>query len=173
MQGKRKNDNNGNTVYLLGHNARAKTSLRQAQSIFMLVNINSIVLFSCEVPKCRIWIFLQSHQYVIVSHHTIKFKRKGGSISEAAWTAAVGTGLAVVFFQPLQLAAVVLGCSWFRHPTTFCWKPADLFWLLHLIQWFHWFSGEWSSMCINKLLNQWLFIPLILFFFLRPVNLCT
>lgn len=135
----RQSDSNSNTVYILGINkfwvllrahfkvglhasicrpdsvgaeivCLAKMSQSLAQNMFIPVNINSIVLFSCEVQKVRTWIFLQSYQSISLSLSTHSSLTGREPVCERhTWTAVVGTGLVVEFFQPLQLAGVVLG----------------------------------------------------------------
>ena len=85
--------------------------------MFIPVNINSIVLFSCEVQKVRTWIFLQSYQSISLSlsiHSSLTGREP--VCERHTWTAFVGTGLLVEFFQPLQLTGVVLGYCQLAYP---------------------------------------------------------
>lgn len=88
--------------------------------MFIPVNINSIVLFSCEVQKIRTWIFLQSYQSMSLSFSIHSSSSGREPVCERhTWTAVVGTGLVVVFFQPSQLAGVVLGYFQFAYPIAY------------------------------------------------------
>ena len=99
--------------------------------MFIPVNINSIVLFSCEVQKIRTWIFLQSYQSMSLSFSIHSSSSGREPVCERhTWTAVVGTGLVVVFFQPLQLAGVVLGYFQFAYPIALVFLIASWFVLI-------------------------------------------